>query len=192
MQAFLDNYSKYPMFSTSDGRRSQEQLDEFDDARQVLSFHGNDRQQAPLDPRPEPTLRPPSAWLNEPSRAHLSSKARTQLSSNGVLHRSCRRCRLSTRPASTRTTCDLLPPMQCQCLCFFTMSARVPDCSPRGVLIDWQLTLENRTGRMMRASDCRLIRVNLRRHLQIERARGIDEYASAPAAAASDTRVSAH
>jgi hypothetical protein len=35
VQAFLDNYSKYPMFSTSDGRRSQEQLDEFDDARQV-------------------------------------------------------------------------------------------------------------------------------------------------------------
>lgn len=36
-QAFLDNYSKYPMFSTSDGRKSQEQLDEFDDARQARS-----------------------------------------------------------------------------------------------------------------------------------------------------------
>lgn len=41
-QAFLDNYSKYPMFSTSDGRKSQDQLDEFDDARQVLPEHDTD------------------------------------------------------------------------------------------------------------------------------------------------------
>ena len=37
-QAFLDNYSKYPMFSASDGRQSHEQLEEFDDARQARSL----------------------------------------------------------------------------------------------------------------------------------------------------------
>ncbi len=38
-QAFLDNYSKYPMFSASDGRQSHEQLEEFDDARQARTVN---------------------------------------------------------------------------------------------------------------------------------------------------------
>lgn len=37
VQAFLDNYKDFPMFHTSDGRKIQENLDEFDDARQVVS-----------------------------------------------------------------------------------------------------------------------------------------------------------
>ena len=37
LQAFLDNYKEFPMFHTSDGRKTAESLDEFDDARQVVA-----------------------------------------------------------------------------------------------------------------------------------------------------------
>lgn len=36
-KAFLDNYKEYPMFHTSDGRKVIENLDEFDDAREVVA-----------------------------------------------------------------------------------------------------------------------------------------------------------